>query len=162
MKSNYLFPTVYKKIGWVLFVPFAIIGIIFLADSSLLPEIKWNPIVLYTGSQLTDHGQVPGEFFKTINDDMKEEIIVCGLAIALSLIAFSREKDEDELVEHLRAKSLVWSLKANVVLLIVATFILYSDYYVTFAWIYMFSVFLLFIIRFEIELYRFRHSNHEE
>ena len=33
MKSNYLFPTVYKKIGWVLFVPFAIIGIIFLADS---------------------------------------------------------------------------------------------------------------------------------
>ena len=40
MKSNYLFPTVYKKIGWVLFVPFAIIGIIFLANSSLLPEIK--------------------------------------------------------------------------------------------------------------------------
>lgn len=162
MKSNYLFPTVYKKIGWVLFVPFAIIGIIFLADSSLLPEIKWNPIVLYTGSQLTDHGQVAGEFFKTINDDMKEEIIVCGLAIALSLIAFSREKDEDELIEHLRAKSLVWSLKANVVLLIVATLILYSDYYLTFAWIYMFSVFLLFIIKFEIELYHFRHSNHEE
>ncbi len=82
--------------------------------------------------------------------------------IALSLIAFSREKDEDELVEHLRAKSLVWSLKANVALLIVATLILYSDYYVTFAWIYMFSVFLLFIIKFEIELYRFRHSSHEE
>ena len=100
MKSNYLFPTVYKKIGWVLFVPFAIIGIIFLADSSLLPEIRWNPIVLYTGSQLTDHGQVPGEFFKTINDDMKEEIIVWGLVIALSLIAFSREKDEDELIEQ--------------------------------------------------------------
>ena len=162
MKSNYLFPTACKKIGWVLFVPFAIIGIIFLADSSLLPEIKWNPIVLYTGFQLTDHGQVPGEFFKTINDDMIEEIIVWGLAIALSLISFSREKDEDELVEHLRAKSLVWSLKANVVLLIVATLILYSDCYVTFAWIYMFSVFLLFIIRFEIELYRFRHSSHEE
>ena len=89
MKSNYLFPTVYKKIGWVLFVPFAIIGIIFLADSSLLPEIKWNPIVLYTGSQLTDHGQVAGEFFKSINDDMKEEIIVWGLAIALSLMPVS-------------------------------------------------------------------------
>ena len=118
MRSNYLFPTVCKKIGWALFIPFAIIGIIFLADSSLLPEIKWNPIVLYTGSQLTDHGQVPGEFFKTINDDMIEEIIVWGLAIALSLIAFSRERDEDELVEHLRAKSLVWSLKANVVCLL--------------------------------------------
>ena len=162
MKSNYLFPTMCKKIGWVLFVPFAIIGIIFLVNSSLLPEVKWNPIVLYTGSQLTDHGQILGEFFKTINDDMKEEIIVWGLAIALSLIAFSREKDEDELVEHLRAKSLVWSLKANVVLLIIATLILYSEYYLTFAWIYMFSVFLLFIIRFEFELYRFRHSSHEE
>ena len=162
MKSNYLFPTMCKKIGWVLFVPFAILGIIFLVNSSLLPEVKWNPIVLYTGSQLTDHGQIPGEFFKTINDDMKEEIIVWGLAIALSLIAFSREKDEDELVEQLRAKSLVWSLKANVVLLIIATLILYSEYYLTFAWIYMFSVFLLFIIRFEFELYRFRHSSHEE
>ena len=153
MRSNYLFPTACKKIGWALFIPFAIVGIIFLADGSLLPEIKWNPVVIYTGAQLTEHGQVPGEFFKTINDDMIEEIIVWGLAIALSLIAFSREKD---------AKSLVWSLKANVALLIVATLILYSDYYVTFAWIYMFSVFLLFIIKFEIELYRFRHSSHEE
>lgn len=162
MRSNYLFPTACKKIGWALFIPFAIIGTIFLTDGSLLPEIKWNPIVIYTGAYLTDHGQVPGEFFKSINDDMKEEIIVWGLAIALSLIAFSREKDEDELVEHLRAKSLVWSLKANVALLIVATLILYSDCYVTFAWIYMFSVFLLFIIKFEIELYRFRHSSHEE
>ena len=162
MRSNYLFPTACKKIGWVLFIPFAIVGIIFLADGSLLPEIKWNPVVIYTGAHLTDHGQVPGEFFKSINDDMKEEIIVIGLAIALSLISFSREKDEDELVEHLRAKSLVWSLKANVVLLIIATLLLYNDQYVTFAWIYMFSVFLLFIIRFEIELYRFRHSSHEE
>ncbi len=162
MRSNYLFPTACKKIGWVLFIPFAIVGIIFLADGSLLPEIKWNPVVIYTGAHLTDHGQVPGEFFKSINDDMKEEIIVIGLAIALSLISFSREKDEDELVEHLRAKSLVWSLKANVILLIIATLLLYNDQYVTFAWIYMFSVFLLFIIRFEIELYRFRHSSHEE
>lgn len=162
MRSNYLFPTACKKIGWVLFIPFAIVGIIFLADGSLLPEIKWNPVVIYTGAHLTDHGQVPGEFFKSINDDMKEEIIVIGLAIALSLISFSREKDEDELVEHLRAKSLVWSLKANVILLIIATLLLYNDQYVTFAWIYMFSVFLLFIIRFEIELYHFRHSSHEE
>jgi hypothetical protein len=163
MNSNYLFPMVCKRIGWALFVPFAIMGVILLIDDMLLPALPCKVIALFNGPELSTESDVGlSPAFQFITNNMIDELIVWGLTIAMALIAFSRESDEDEYVEHLRSKSLVWSLKFNMVLLLVATLFLYGANFVTFNWIYLFGIPLLYIIRFEYELYHFRHVNDDE
>ena len=164
MKSNYLFPTVCKRVGWVLFVPFAIMGLILMfGHDEWLPALPCKVIALFNGPEwMTEKAVGPSPIVQIITDNLIEEVIIFGLVIALALISFSREKDEDEFVEHLRAKSLVWSLKVNMALILVATLFLYGGNFMAFTWIYLFGVPLLFAIKFEIELYRFRHQSDEE
>ena len=153
-----------KRVGWVLFVPFAIMGLILIfGHNEWLPALPCKVIALFNGPEwATDKTVGPSPIVQIITDNMIEEVIIFGLAIALALIAFSREKDEDEFIEHLRAKSLVWSLKVNMALILVATLFLYNSNFMAFTWIYLFGVPLLFAIKFEVELYCFRHQSDEE
>ncbi len=164
MNSNYLFPTVCKRVGWTLFVPFAVMGLILIfGNKQWLPELPCKVIALFNGPEwITDKATGPAPIVQIITNDMIEEVIIFGLVVALALMAFSREKVEDEFVEHLRAKSLVWSLKVNMALLLIASLLLYGNSFMDFTWIYLFGVPLLFVIKFEIELYRFRSTTNEE
>ena len=148
----------------MLFVPFAIMGLILMfGHEDWLPTLPCKVIALFNGPVWeTEKAVGPSPVAQIITDNMIEEVIIIGLVIALGLIAFSREKDEDEFVEHLRAKSLVWSLKVNLVLILIATLFLYDSKFLAFTWIYLFGVPLVFAIKFEIELYRFRHPSDEE
>ena len=162
MKTNYLFPPLCKKIGWVLFVPFAILGLLLVFSDQSLPSLPCKVIALFNGpTWVTETATGPSPIVQFITDNIIEEIIIIGLVVALALIGFSRTKEEDEFVEHLRAKSLVWSLQVNMLLLIIATLFLYGSNFIAFTWIYMFGVPLLYIIKFEIELYLFRHDSHD-
>jgi len=148
----------------VLFVPFAIMGLILMfGHEDWLPTLPCKVIALFNGPEwITEKAVGPSPVVQIITDNMIEEVIIFGLVIALALIAFSREKDEDEYVEHLRAKSLVWSLIVNMILILIATLFLYGSNFLAFTWIYLFGVPLVFAIKFEIELYRFRHQSDEE
>jgi len=148
----------------VLFVPFAIMGLILMfGHEDWLPTLPCKVIALFNGPEwITEKAVGPSPVVQIITDNMIEEVIIFGLVIALALIAFSREKDEDEYVEHLRAKSLVWSLIVNMILILIATLFLYGSNFLAFTWIYLFGVPLVFAIKFEIELYRFRHPSDEE
>ena len=44
MRKNYLFPTTFRKIGWCLFVPFAITSFICLFDGSNEDWLKVNAL----------------------------------------------------------------------------------------------------------------------
>lgn len=163
MNRNYLFPAACKRVGWILFLPFAILGVTVLFADFAIPELPCKVIALFNGPEwITDKSVGPAPVIQIITDNMTEEIIIIGLVVSLGLIVFSREKDEDEFVEHLRAKSWIWSLKANAILLLIATLFLYGPNFLVFSWIYMFSVFMLFIIKFELELYHFRHSSNDQ
>ena len=148
----------------MLFVPFAIMGLILMfGHEDWLPTLPCKVIALFNGPEwITEKAVGPSPVVQIITDNMIEEVIIFGLVIALALIAFSREKDEDEYVEHLRAKSLVWSLIINMILILIATLFLYDSNFLVFTWIYLFGVPLVFAIKFEIELYRFRHPSDEE
>lgn len=148
----------------MLFVPFAIMGLILMfGHEDWLPTLPCKVIALFNGPEwITEKAVGPSPVVQIITDNMIEEVIIFGLVIALALIAFSREKDEDEYVEHLRAKSLVWSLIVNMILILIATLFLYDSNFLAFTWIYLFGVPLVFAIKFEIELYRFRHHSDEE
>lgn len=159
MKSDYLFPPVFKKIGWAVFIPFAILGVwqLLNPDGTTIEWLNGKAFAIYSPPFFG-----PAVWFGWEENNWIDEITVIMLAVSMLLLAFSREKDEDEYIAHLRLKSIVWAIKGNVALLIGATLFIFGYAYANFAWIYMFSMFMLYLIKFNHSLYKFRRSSHEE
>ena len=147
MKTNYLFPVIFRKIGWIMFIPFFVLVIAYLSDCDLtFPSSKVFSLI---------------PFGIMNNDDWGDELIVLGLTVSLIFIAFSRERDEDECIAEIRMHSLVWAIIVNYALLIVATFLIYDIAYLYFIDINIFTVLFLFIIKYNIALYKFRRINND-
>lgn len=147
MKKNYLFPTTFRKIGWCLFVPFVIMGLICLFNAN---DESWLKVSAFS--------VIP---WGVIKNSLFDEISVIGLAISLLFIAFSREKDEDECIASIRSSSLIWATIAGYLLLIVCTMLIYDLPYLNFVFIDLFMILILFITKYNIELSKFRRSNND-
>ena len=107
MRKNYLFPTTFRKIGWCLFVPFAITSFICLFDGSNEDWLKVNALSV-----------IP---WGIIKNSLFDELSMIGLTVSLLFIAFSKEKDEDECIANIRSNSLIWATITAYSLLIVCT-----------------------------------------
>ena len=128
-----------------MFIPFFVLGIAYLCNCDLtFPSSKVFSLI---------------PFGIMNNDDWGDELIVLGLTVSLIFIAFSRERDEDECIAEIRMHSLVWAIIVNYALLIVATFLIYDIAYLYF--IDINTVLFLFIIKYNIALYKFRRINND-
>lgn len=143
MKTNYLFPYCCKWVGWILFIPFCIFGILWFIESSWLPTIRF-PFLSWTGMSV-------------FQDDFMDELLVIGNTVALFLITFSREKSEDEYIAGLRLRAFFYSILINYLIVILGTILLVDEFYFIFLCVNVFTVLLLFIVIFNILLYKFRH-----
>ncbi len=157
MKTRYLFPNSYKKIGWILLVIGLILGIVLLVNDFEYPsyEIKvWTPIK-------------SGALFESDRNHLIETNIFTEIAIFLItagglLVAFSKEKIEDEYIQKIRVESLIWATFVNYIILLIATLLLFDFNFLTFMTINMFSLLLLFIVKFQWELYRLKKMDKNE
>ena len=77
-----------------------------------------------------------------------DEVSVIGLTIALLLISFSRERQEDEYIAALRTKALVWAVYVSYVILIIGTVSIYGDAYLYFFFSNLFTLPIVFILKF--------------
>ena len=151
MKSNYLFPNVFRKIGWSLFIPFLLWGTAYLFSDGTFIEIGGShAIALFDGFSDTKF------FCITNNDSWTDEIIVIFLTLSMLFIGFSREKDEDECIANIRMNALVWAIIVNSALLIIGTMLIFGAPYLNFMAIYMFSLLILFIAKYSWMIHRFR------
>ncbi|RPD38022.1 hypothetical protein [Chitinophaga barathri] len=135
MKPKYLLPHVYKKIGWFIAIPFLTYAIY----SYILGDIFTLP---YSADSLEN--KIP--LFGTI--------MLIGLFAGLLLVSFSKEKTEDEYISRLRLESLQLAVIINYILLIIAALALYGLDFLSVMTYNMFTVLLIFIIRFNFLLYR--------
>lgn len=113
----WLLPPLYRRIGWVLAVPFAAVCVCLLFSQDL--GLSWL-----------------------------DEAGVTGLTIALLLISFSRERQEDEYIAALRTKALVWAVYVSYVILIIGTVSIYGDAYLYFFFSNLFTLPIVFILKF--------------
>lgn len=128
MKTRYLFPHSFRKIGWFLFVP------------SLLASLWHLYKTFYT--------------LATIKYVGLWSVAMAVLVGSLTLIAFSKEKVEDEYIGKVRGDSLVWSLLISYSLTFCAILFLYSANYLIFATINIYLILALFIIKFRWTLHK--------
>ena len=159
MKKDYLFPHRFKWIGWSLFLPFALLFFVGGMFTNAIDDdlISFPTLVIEAGFH---HD---AELFVGVqHEGMFDEICIVAMSLGLLFVAFSREKDEDEYVEHLRLHSFVWAIKANTVLLILGTWFFFGGLYLWFILFWLISLFLIYIAKFQWELRKMRKEGGDE
>ena len=157
MTKNYLFPSQFQKLGWILLVPFSLLLLYFCFTTSG-SRIEWKvPVFAIIHN---DFGNP--DWFKIVKNDIMDEILSIGLIVSLLFIAFSKEKNEDEYISQIRANSLVWALLINFLFLILCEFFVYGLVFFEILCVNLFSILVLFIIKFKIAVFKLNKSTKNE
>jgi hypothetical protein len=115
-----------------------------------LPVITDNPLF---GSR---------QFFVWIERDIADLLLLCISIISGVIYAFSREKEEDEMITSIRKDSLIWAFYFNYAVLILSVFLISGlDLFLILA-LNIFSLLLFFIVRFEWQKRLLKNSLHAE
>jgi hypothetical protein len=138
MISKLLFPSRFKLIGLIIFIPALILGIAYRFFD-------------FGVSFLSVHTNGKNIFSNSIQN-FTDEVALTGIITGLLMIAFAREKQEDEFINKIRLESLQWAVLTNYVLLIIATWLVYDASYIDVMMYNMLTVLIFFIIRFHIML----------
>lgn len=158
MKLNYLFPHEYKKIGWIILIPAVILGVI-VVNYDLEPEVlDMNVPAIFVDEIMGDKF-----LFGMTENNVLNEIIGVVLILSFLMVAFSKERQEDELIAKIRLESLVWATYVNYAVLLFSMIFIYG---MSFLWVMIFNMFtilLFFIIRFSWQVNKLNKSvSHEE
>ncbi|MDG1277363.1 MAG: hypothetical protein P8O16_08790 [Algoriphagus sp.] len=150
MLTKILLPHRFQKIGWIMILPFSVL---LFAVNYLTFELSWLSI---SNSQPSADGL--SGFFDPDKTNYSLEFALIGVFLALFLIAFSKEKQEDEYIQKLRLDSLLVAFYANTFILILGTLLFYGFGYLEFMGYNMFTIQIIFIARFKWILYQQRKS----
>lgn len=143
MKTKLLLPNYYKMIGLVVLLVSTALWIYIAVSGNdlLIPETNMFTMV---------NGDVTGKSkYFTIDKVNLTYTLIGVLFIAGSLlIAFSREKTEDEYIMKLRLSSFQWAVLVNYILLLIMFLFVYGIDFITVMLYNMFTTIILFIVRF--------------
>ncbi|RVU01444.1 hypothetical protein EOD41_05635 [Mucilaginibacter limnophilus] len=143
MKTRFLFPYHWRKIGVALFIlGFIVSGLtLYFRDAIAIWYFEHNP----KGKPLFDE----------LTHDISLLLWICGLF----LTAFTKEKIEDEQIAQLRLDSLQWSIYFNYAVLVICIILIDSWHLMLgVAAHYIFTPLIFFIIRFRWAIYQANRS----
>jgi hypothetical protein len=142
MKSRFLFSHKWRITGIVIFI----IGVI-------AHFINQSPTDII-GTFHQKHPQIIGADSQILADDIEYLSLVTGLL----LIAFSKEKIEDEQITQLRSDSLQWAIYVNYAIFIVCTIFINGSDYLGVIMYNVLTPLLFFIVRFRWKIYLLNRS----
>ncbi len=141
MKSTFLLPRKFIWIGLILLVPSLALGI-----GALYYDFHFSFLNMPLPPGKTNHADY----------NYGDEVALTGVIIGLLMIAFAREKNEDEYISKIRLESLQWAVIINYVLLIIANWLVYGWNFFDVMLYNMLTVLVIFILRFHLILYKNR------
>lgn len=142
MKSIYLFPNKLKIPALIVFVCSCILFILEGTEIYILPEFEIPVFAI-----VSDDGNLfnpSAEYSSIIKNSFTDEIMECMFFIGGIILAFSREKIEDEMITYIRLKSLVYATYFLFSLLILNELFIYgwASLYTDIFFLYGFILFL--------------------
>ena len=162
MNSNYLLPAYFKKIGWVMLLPF-LIGNIWMLFSDSLDLGFDDELIKCTMFQIVGASEssfdVDYMFFGTTG--VLVEVMIIGMMLSLIFISFSKELDEDECIEKMRLVSVFQALLFSQISIILGTLFIYEVSYISFLMVSIYMTLLIFVILYNVRLRNFRRQSHE-
>jgi hypothetical protein len=154
METRFLLPNKFKLIGWILLVPSAILGIlhIFYLGLSGVKFLDLKVFTIYSG------GFAPWGSSSTIFGFDKVNLTgtIIGIIFILGavMVAFAKEKHEDEFIAKIRLESFLWATYINYAILLFCFLFFYGIGF-TYVMIFnMFTIIILFVVRFRYIFYR--------
>lgn len=149
MFQTILLPNKYKKIGWLILLPATIMGV-----ALIFTNFEGWPI---TGKVFAFWSyEVFGESksFSFIKTNITNTLTGVLFIVGALLVIFSKEKNEDEYIAQLRQSSLLWAVLVNYILLLIAFLFIYGTPFLSVMLYNMFTVLIIFIVRFNYVLFR--------
>lgn len=145
MSTKLLLPNRFKKIGWFILVPATILGLV-LAYHEFGAAWLWANVF----SIVNDHDKYFGFDYTNITNTVIGSLFIIGAM----LVSFSKEKNEDEFIAELRLSSLLWAVCVSYLLLLIAFVLVYGTPFLDVMVYNMFTVLIIFIIRFNYLMYK--------
>lgn len=158
MKLNFLFPNKFKRIGWFTLIPSAIIGLLTLIYEYEPSFLDFNVPAIFADELFS----VNKKTFRMVTNNILNEILGVLIIISSLLVAFSKEKSEDEYITKIRFESLAWAVYFNYAILILTFLFIYD---IAFFWVMvfnMFTVLLFFIVRFNWQISKLKKTTSYE
>ncbi len=149
MYNKILLPYRYKKIGWFLFIPFMLLGLIITIFDIQVDELTFNTFAIFYDKENMSVG-----FLSIVNDNLTNEIVAVLFLTGALLVMFSKEKNEDEYIASIRLNALLWSVLVNYILLIFMFVFVYGFIFLNVMVYNMFTTLIIFIFRFNYILYK--------
>lgn len=145
MKNNLLISHRWKTPGWVLTIPATLAGLYL-----LFVEEEFEHLCVTVPGWLDTVLWIDGFFMKDSAPTLclLDEIISVCLLVGLLLLAFSKEKVEDEWIQRVRLESLQWAILLNAVLLLLFIVFVHGTPFFTVMTFNMFTPLLIFVGRF--------------
>ncbi len=145
MKQLPLFPHSWQRIGYIVLPVFLAIGIAYLFFDYNIPWLQYKHDVK--------------NIFDFSDNNFTDELASLGMILSLLLIAFSKEKTEDEMIQFIRLESLHWAVYANYFVLALSIIFVYGGaFFHVMIW-NMFTVLIIFIVRFKYLMFKYNKSN---
>lgn len=131
----FLFPHLFRPIGWIIFVPALLLGILLLSDALCTDGILETVLI---------------------------DTAIIGIAIGSLFITCSRERIEDEMTGTLRLNALLTSLYTYVVFLVIWTLAVngLAYLYVMASGLVMMPI--IFVVRFKYEMHKYYKIKSDE
>ena len=146
MNKNLLLPHAFKKIGWVLFLPTLLLGLLMAVDG-----FNGFPSFLRSGPYSESAARI------------WNNIVLVGILLGVLFICCSRERVEDELIGRIRLNALLAALYLTTGIAVVSTLLLYEVAYLYFMIFNLALLPVLFLVIERTMLWRLRKAvPHEE
>lgn len=154
METRFLLPNKLKLPGWILLIPSGILGVL-----AIFFQLEWNFLEMKVFAIYSDGGS----FFAFNNspvifgfDDVNLTATIFGILFLVGsiMVAFSKEKYEDEFISKIRLESLLWATYINYAILFLCFLFFYGIGFLYVMILNMFTILILFIIRFNYVIYR--------
>ncbi|WP_299819038.1 hypothetical protein [uncultured Pontibacter sp.] len=149
MSNRFLFPHRFKLIGWILFIPAVILGLLITLTDYTPFEWDLTVFAMYDGGFLE-----ATKVMTLVENNVADEIIGVVAIIGGLLAAFSKEKDEDEYIAQIRLESLLWATYINYGFLLFSMLFIYGMGFYQIMIFNMFTLLFIFLVRFNFILYR--------
>ena len=157
MSNKLLIPNRYKKIGWIILIPATVAGILLCFNEFGADWMHAKVFAILNEQTFGDY-----KYFSFTDANITNTVIGGLFIIGAMLVSFSREKIEDEFITELRLSSLLWAVCVSYILLLIAFLFVYGTPFLDVMVYNMFTVLIIFIVRFNYILYKNAKSVSDE
>ena len=149
MSNKLLLPNKFKFIGWCILIPVTILGLVLsFSDFEALP-LKTRTFAIFNNEIFGK-----SQSFAFIETNITNTVVGSLFIVGAMIVGFSKERREDEFIAKLRLSSLLWAVWVNYILLFLSFLFVYGTAFLTVMMYNMFTVLIIFIIRFNYILYK--------